>query len=53
MVGLPHPALGLLAILPLLKERLTEPQDQYDLETAITSSKFLNNYINNCLVDRS
>ena len=42
--------IGVLAILPLLKERLVDKQDKYDIDTAITSSKFLNNYINNCLV---
>ena len=40
----------MLTILPLLKERLTDRQDIYNLDAAITSAKLLNNYISNCLV---
>ncbi len=41
---------GLLAMLPLLKERLSDPQDQYQVDAIITCAKFLNNYISNWLV---
>ncbi len=37
-------------MLPLLKERLSDPQDQYQLDAIITCAKFLHNYMGNCLV---
>lgn len=42
--------LGVLTILPMLKERLLDPQDRLQVDAAYTSAKFLNNYIRSCIV---
>jgi len=44
------PINGVLTILPMLKESLTNKQDQLQLDAAITSARFLNNYIRCCIV---
>jgi len=44
-----NPVNGLLTMLPLLKEKLTDSQDLYYVDAIMTCAKVLNNYINNCL----
>jgi hypothetical protein len=37
-------------LLPMLKERLADKQDQYYLEAALTSARFIHNFVSNVLV---
>ncbi len=42
---------GVLMLLPMLKERLADKQDKYYLEAALTSARILYNFVSNVLVD--
>jgi K+-sensing histidine kinase KdpD len=42
--------LGLLTMLPLLREKLEDAMDQYQVDAVITCARYLTNYVNNFLV---
>jgi hypothetical protein len=41
---------GVLTLLPMLKEKLADKQDQYYLDAALTSARFVHNFVSNVLV---
>ena len=43
---------GVLMLLPMLKERLGDKQDRYYLDAALTSARFIHNFVSNVLVQR-